>query len=100
MKVILFIVMLCLPIFALDDSLWSINLEALEFEFLPCDIKSPVIKLNVAALKKYSDSLMVIKHNDVKYTWKNKSVLFRGRTNLGCYKFLLIRWNFGYQFFY
>jgi len=77
MRTLLFLVMLCLPVSALDDSLWSINLEALEFEFLPCDIKSPVIKLNVAVLKKYTNSLMIIKHNDTKYYWKNKSELFR-----------------------
>jgi len=100
MRVLLFIVMLCLSIFALEDSLWSINLDALEFEFYPCDIKSPIIKLDIAVLKKYTENLMVIKHNDIKYYWKNRSELFRDKTSLGCYELLLVRWNFGYQLFY
>lgn len=99
MRVFLFLLILCLPVFA-SDTLSRINLNCLEFEFFPCDIKKPVIGLDYASLKKYTDTLIIIKHKDVKYYWRNKSVLFRGKENLGCYKFLCIRWNFGYQFLY
>ena len=99
MRAVFFLVLFCLPILA-DDSLRSINLDALEFEFYPCTIKGPIIKLDHVSLKKYTDSIMIIKHKDAKYYWKNKSVLFRGKKNLGCYKLLLVRWNFGYQLFY
>lgn len=101
MRIIFFLLLFCLPVIAGNkDSLRSVNLDALEFEFFPCTIKSPIIKLNHASLKKYTDSLMIIKHGKIKYMWKNKSKLFREKQYLGCYKILSIRWNFGYQLFY
>jgi len=99
MKVILFLLLLSFSVSA-SDSLRSINMDALEFEFYPCSIKGSIIKLDLASLKKYNDSLMVIKDGKVKYTWKNKSMLFREKSYIGCYKLLSIRWGFGYQLFY
>lgn len=95
--------MVCYSLSFNTDSLVAqrdVNLNSLSIEFYPCDTDSPVVKLDFVSLKHYSDSLMVIKFGSDKYYWKNKSVLFKGKDNLGCYKFVCISWNFGYQFFY
>ena len=78
----------------------KVNLNSLDFEFYPCDVESPVIVLNFASLKTCTDTLIVVKSEGDKYYWKNKSVLFRGKDNLGCYKFLCVTWHSGYSFFY
>lgn len=77
-----------------------INLKSLHFEFFPCHIKDPIIILDYTSIKKFNDSEIVVVCEKVKYTWKNKSVLYMENKNLGCYNFLCIKWDFGYEFVY
>lgn len=75
MKTLTFIFMFFLCAFASDFlDIRTINLRDLDFEFFPCEVKYPIIKLKSVALKKYSDDVIVIVHDGVKYHWRNKMV--------------------------
>ena len=78
----------------------SPNLKCLDFEFLPPTVDAPIIKLNCSSLKKITDDEMIIIYERVKYTWKNKTTLYKENKNLGNYTFLCITWATGYCFVY
>jgi len=104
MKTLMFILMFFLASYAgIGDSLevTRINLKNLYFQFLPCDINDPIIDLRHAELKRYEDDVIVIRHDGVTYYWRNKMVLFKGKNeNMGCYKFVCIRWRDKFSFIY
>jgi len=87
------LIVLCSFLFLSFDNIKierPINLNALNFEFFPCDVNDPIIKLQTASLQKFTDYEIIIYYEKVKYVWKNKTILFKENQELGCYSFLCV----------
>jgi len=75
----------------------DLNMNAVNCEFFPCLISNATITLNTASIKKYSVNEIIIICNNITYTWKDKSILYKDTKNLGCYQLLCVTWNFGFD---
>lgn len=99
-KIILITLVICINGLSGDQYERSIDLSILIFQFYPCEVKQPIITLNNPKIKKFTDDLIVLEINKIKYKWVNKSILYKNSKNLGCYQFLCVKWNWGFEFFY
>ena len=103
-KIILITIMVCFSGLYFSglskDNKRPIDLRNLIFQFFPCDAEKPVITLNCPKIRKFTDDLVILELDNVKYRWEEKSNLYKNSRELGCYQFLCVKWDWGYEFFY